>query len=434
MTSGSSLEEAAGTRKSAPVRLGRQFTKFWCASATSASGMGVSLAAAPLLASRLTDDPRLIAGVSMALTMPYALFGIPAGVVVDRVDRRRTMARLDLFRGCLVSLLVLSIAVGMVHLWILYTAFFVIGTCETVYRNAAQTMVPSVVSGERLVLANGRIMSSEMVANQFLGPLLGSALFVLAPAAPFGYNVVTFLVASFLLGRLSLLPGEEPAGSAHQDRPRLLTDMATGLRWMFRHRLLRSLSLTAAAINLVYTGAMAVFVVYAHNVLGLSDLGYGVLVACQAVGAVTASQVSPRLVSRVGNGPTLVCVVAAIGCSNLVLWQVPTIWAVGAALAVASCACVTWNIVAVVLRQTLVPRDLQGRVNSIYRLFAWGALPIGAALAGAVSKSYGTPSVYALGVGVMALVTVCMVFGTRRWFGTPQAHHPVSPPPDDAPA
>ncbi|GAA2198539.1 MFS transporter [Streptomyces bangladeshensis] len=422
MTSDASLSTEPGV-DAAPRSpgLGRQFARLWGASAASAIGEGVSLAAAPLLASTLTDDPRLIAGVSVALTLPYALFGIPAGVLVDRADRRRTMTYIDLFRGCLVTLFVLSVSFGLGNLWALYLCFFLIGTCETFFRNAAQILVPSVVREEHLVTANGRIMSSETVGSQFVGPLIGSSLFVLAPAVPFAVNAATFFTSATLLSRLRTLPGEPESTPAVKERPRLLTDMATGLRWLFRHRLLRSLSLTAGAINVVYTGALAVLVVHAHRTLGLSDFGYGVLVACQAVGAVTAARLSAPLVARIGKGWALVCVVTAIGCSNLVIWLVPSAWAVGLALALGACATVTWNVVTVVLRQTLVPKDLQGRVNSIYRLFAWGALPIGAALAGVVSKSQGTPAVYALGVGVMALVALRLAFGVRKQFDTVQA-------------
>ncbi|MFF7371126.1 MFS transporter [Streptomyces tricolor] len=422
MTSDASLSTEPGV-DAAPRSpgLGRQFARLWGASAASAIGEGVSLAAAPLLASTLTDDPRLIAGVSVALTLPYALFGIPAGVLVDRADRRRTMTYIDLFRGCLVTLFVLSVALGLGNLWALYLCFFLIGTCETFFRNAAQILVPSVVREEHLVTANGRIMSSETVGSQFVGPLIGSSLFVLAPAVPFAVNAATFFTSATLLSRLRTLPGEPESAPAAKERPRLLTDMATGLRWLFRHRLLRSLSLTAGAINVVYTGALAVLVVHAHRTLGLSDFGYGVLVACQAVGAVTAARLSAPLVARIGKGWALVCVVTAIGCSNLVIWLVPSAWAVGLALALGACATVTWNVVTVVLRQTLVPKDLQGRVNSIYRLFAWGALPVGAALAGVVSKSQGTPAVYALGVGVMALVALRLAFGVRKRFDTVQA-------------
>lgn len=144
------------------------------------------------------------------------------------------------------------------------------------------------------------------------------------------------------------------------------------------------------------------------------------LVACQAVGAISAVKLAPPLVGRMGNGQALVSVVAAIGCSNLIIWLVRTAWAVGFALALGACATMTWNIVTVVLRQTLVPKELQGRVNSSYRLFAWGALPIGAGLAGVISKRHGTPAVYALGVGYMAVVAVHLTFGAESGSPTPE--------------
>ncbi|MFG2222712.1 MFS transporter [Streptomyces sp. NPDC048644] len=418
--SGGVSASGATVGAAASRRLGREFGKLWTASSTSAIGDGISLTAAPLIASTLTDDPRLIAGVTMALTLPYALFGIPAGVLADRVDLRRSMARIDFFRGAMVLVFALSVAFDWASLGVMYGCFFLIGTCETFFRNASQILVPSVVAEEQLVDANGRLLGAQTAANQFVGPLVGSALFVLAPAVPFGLDAVTFFVSAVLLTRLRTTTPHDHVTPAK--RPGLLADMTTGARWLMRHRLLRNLSLTAGAINLVYTGSLAVLVVYAHKVLGLGDLGYGVLLACQAIGAVAAAKLSPLLVRRIGGEWTLVCVVATMAVGDAVIWQTSTVWVVGCALALGACASITWDVVVVVLRQTVIPKPLQGRVNSIYRLFAWGAMPVGAGLAGVVSKGLGATAVYGLGAAVMAVVAVRLVLGARRhWFADAQA-------------
>lgn len=402
-------------------RLGTGFGKLWTASTTSAIGDGVSLTAAPLMASTLTGDPRLIAGVTMALTLPYAIFGIPAGVLVDRVDLRRAMARTDFFRGAAVTAFAVFVALGRSDLLALYLCFFLIGTCETFFRNASQVLVPSVVTGELLVEANGRLLGAQTASNQFVGPLLGSALFALTPAVPFATDAATFFVSATLLTSLRLnrpaattapapAAGEaEPAKSG----PGLLADMATGARWLVRHPVLRTLALTAGAINLVVTGGMAVLVVHAHTILRLGDVGYGVLMACQAVGAVVAARVSPLLTRWTGPERALVCVAGAIGLSELTIWLLPSAWAAGAGLALIACAGVTWDVVVVVLRQTLIPRHLQGRVNSVYRLLAWGAMPVGAGLAGLLSKAEGTPRVFAAGAVLMSLIALRLLLAAR---------------------
>ncbi|MEV7214540.1 MFS transporter [Kitasatospora cineracea] len=419
-TTGADAEAAAGVdgtaRKEQRPRLGGEFGKLWTAATASAIGDGMSLTAAPLLAGRLTDDPRLIGGVTVALTVPYVLFGLPAGVLADRVDLRRAMVRIDFFRAALVALLACCVLFGRGQLPVLYLCLFLIGSCETFFRNAAQVLLPSVLREEALVDGNGRLMAAQTAGSEFLGPLVGAALFGLGAALPFGLDALTFLVSAVLLSRLRTAPAAPDPAAGAAPRPSLLADMATGARWLWNHRLLRSLAGLAAVVNLVSTGGLAVLVVHAHRVLGLGDFGYGVLLACQAAGAVLAAKVAPELARRAGREWALVATAAMLVLGNALIWLVPSAWAVATALALDACAGVTWNVVVVVLRQTVIPTGLQGRVNSVYRLVAWGAMPVGAALAGTVAASAGTPPVYGLGAAVMAAVGVRMLYGVRtRW-------------------
>jgi len=437
---------AAASSVAGAKRLGRAYRKLWTASTASAIGDGLSLTAAPLLASSLTDDPRLIAGVTTALTLPYVLFGIPAGVLVDRLDLRRSMARIDWFRGVALTTLAVLVAAGRGSLPVLYLCFFLVGTCETFFRNASQIIVPSVAGPELLVTANSRLLAAQTAGNQFVGPLLGAVLFAVGAALPFGVDAVTFFVSATLLTTLRVPSPEqlgtshgpvgssrssgassaagisEPAGSDAGKRPGLLADMATGARWLWRHRMLRSLAAVAATINFVQMGTLAVLVVHTHKVLGLGETGYGVLLACQAAGAVFAMKVSPWLTGRLGGERSLVCVLLTFTVAYTAAWLLPSVWAVGPALALTGCAGVTWDVVVVVLRQTLIPQHLLGRVNSVYRLVAWGAMPVGAAVAGVVAKTAGTVAVFGAGAGVMAVVTVLLALRARGGrFATPEA-------------
>lgn len=407
--------------------LGRQYRRLWTASTASAVGDGMSLTAAPLLASRITADPRLIAAVTTALTLPYVLFGIPAGVLADRSDLRRAMARVDWVRGTALGALCLGVALGRRNLPVLYLCFFLVGTGETFFRNASQIIVPSLAPAARLAAANSRLQAAQITGNTFAGPLLGAALFALSAAAPFGIDSLSFLLSAALLSTLRLSAPARPAAAiaARPDgrRPSLAADMATGTRWLWRHRLLRSLAAMAAVINFVVTGALAVLVVHAHTALRLGDFGYGALLACQAAGAVFAAKAAPLLAHRLGGERTLVCVALAIATGYAAVWFTRSAVVTGAALALGACADVTWNVVVVVLRQTLIPRHLQGRVNSVYRLVAWGAMPAGAAAAGLLAGAAGTPAVFGCGAAVMAAAAIRLALGARaHWFDGAEVH------------
>lgn len=406
------------------LHLGRDFPRLWWAAAVSSIGDGVTIAAAPLLAARLTDDPRLISAASVAFTAPFVLFGIPAGLLVDRLDIRVTMVRVDIVRATLLAILALGILGGWGGLPLLYVCMFLLGVGEVVCRNAAQVLVPFITPASGLATANARVMAAQEAGTGFIGPLLGALLFGVAVALPFGLDAATFLCSAVLVSRIR----RNRPTDARPDTAGVLSEMLAGARWLWRHHLLRSLALLSCMINMAGNAMLAVLVVHSERVLHLSPFGYGVMLACQAVGAVLASRFAPVLTHRLGREMALVATAALIATSEAVLATVPSAYAVGAALALFACGTVTWNVVVVVLRQTLVPRHLLGRANSVYRLVAWGGLPIGAAAGGIVAAEAGTPTVFGVGAAVMAVVAVALVVGARsRWItraeqGTTQLH------------
>jgi MFS family permease len=425
-TDASASNPAAGTGatadadQAAKLTFGRDFAKLWTSSTSSAIGDGVALAAAPLMASTLTSNPQLIAGVTTALTLPYAILGLPVGVLVDRLDRRRTMAIIDFIRGCILLAFTLIVAVGKARLAALYGCFFLVGAFDTFFRNATQAVTPFVVPRSLLATANARLGAAETVAVSFLGPLCGAAMFVLATSLPFGVDAASFFVSSLMLSRLRLRtpqPGRAPAAPGEKPQPilgGLMKDIGIGIKWLWHHSLLLNLNVISGLANLVLSGALAVLVVYTHRVLGLGALGYGVLLACEAVGAVAAARYSLSLIDRIGREWTLVVVGLIQLAAFLALWLLRWDWSAGLAMVVSGYGTVTFNVVVLALRQTLIPTELQGRVNSMYRLVAWGSIPIGATLAGLIADTLGPPRVYALGSIVILLFTIRLIVGARR--------------------
>ena len=396
--------------------LDRDFSRLWTSSGISAVGDGMTLTAAPLLASHLTDDARLIGGVAAVMTIPFVLFGIPAGWLVDRVDLRVAMIWVDAVRAAVMVVLTVGVLTDRGGLLLLYACMFLVGAGETFFRNASQALVPVIVAGSGLTTANARIVSTQEAGSSFFGPLAGAALFGFGMALPFGVDAASFLCSAILLSRLSAgrTAAARAAATGAAPRAGVRSEMLAGIRWLWGHRLLRTLSLLGCAVNMVATASLAVLVVHAQDVLGLGSFGYGVLLACQAAGAVAAGRLAAVLTDRFGREGALVAAASMIVVAEALIATVASPYAAGLALALFACATVVWTVSTVVLRQTLVPPHLLGRVNSVSRLIAWGGLPVGAAVGGVVAEVYGTPAVYAIGAAGMAVIALGLLYGARR--------------------
>lgn len=364
-----------------------QYWKVWTASAFSNLSDGVYLVAAPLLAASLTRDPVLVAGVSFAFGLPWLIFPLVSGALVDRLDRRVILGVGNVCRAALVGTLGLFVVFGWASLPLLYVVFFLLGTIETMYDNAAQAIIPAVAGRENLEKANGRLYAVELVNNQFVGPPLGGFLFGVAAAVPFLFGAGAFAAASAMV--LSLRGSFRAAKEEGAAPTTLLSEIGEGLRWLYGHRLLRLLAVMLGAQNLVFQGVFAIMVLFAQDRLGLDSFGYGVLLTSLAVGGVLGSFTSERIIGFFGSGRALfVCVV-----SQVVIFAViastngPLL--VGGMLSLGGVMIVVWNVVTVSLRQSIIPENLFGRVNSVYRMLGWGSIPLGALLGGLLARNFG---------------------------------------------
>jgi MFS family permease len=400
----------------ARVRLGANYLRLWGAATVSNLGDGVTVAALPLLAASLTRDPTGVSLVTLALTLPWLLFALVGGALADRLDRRKAMAAVDGIRMVLIGVLGIVILADQQSLWLLVVIAFLLGTAETVFDNASQAILPNVVARDHLELANGRLYAAEIVTNQFAGPPLGAFLFAAAAAAPFLLDAGSFGLAALLVltMRGSFKPVREVAAGA--PRPSIRADIGEGLRWLRRHRLLRTLAMALGVLNLLSSGMFAVLVLYALEVLDLSEQGYGILLVAGGVGALIGSVLARALSTRIGPGSVLTVAMVAIGAAALV----PAIWAnpiaVGVALAVEGGFGVAWNVVTVSMRQAIVPDALLGRVNSAYRLLGWGTMPLGALLGGVLAQVFGLRAPFV----VAGVVPIVMGFALIPWINNHQ--------------
>jgi len=394
-------------------RLSPAYWRLWTASTISNLGDGVFLVALPLLASRLTRSELAISFIGVAAALPWLLFSLPIGAVVDRIDHRLLMVRADAFRAATVGALAIAVATDHARMWMLWAAAACLGVAEVFFDNASQAMVPSIVPTEVLEKANGRRFASEIAANSFIGTPLGSILFVAAMWLPFGFDAGSFAIAAALV--LTLHTAVAPRPEQPQVRRRMRTDIAEGLRWLSDNIVLRGVAIAAALSVLGMQMTAAIFVLFAQDLLHLSDKWYGALIAIGAVGAVGGGLVAERLIKRYGS--------LAIIYGTVVVWALcmfaegfwPRLWVSVLATVAMAFGTTVWNTVTVSLRQRIVPPHLFGRVNSSYRWMVWGAISVGSALGGIVAHQYGLRAPFFVGAGfaVIALVTLFFAITPR---------------------
>lgn len=374
------------------------FRRLWTASAISSVGDGALLAAGPLLVASKTSDPFPVAAAVFVQQLPWILFSVVAGAYVDRVDRRRLMVATNALRALAVGALAAAVALDVAGLAVIYTCLFLLGCGDSVARNAETAVVPWLVDEQRLSAANARLFGTQTMGAQLAGPPLGAYLFATAVALPFGLDAVSFAAAGLLVAGLRL-GVREPAASRS-----LRTDVAEGLRWLWHHPALRLLALCICAMNVTFTGAMAVYVVYARERLGLGALGYGLLLTVSAFGGLLGTGFVARLERRFGASLLLRVglLIEAATHAGLALTRSP--WVAGAVMAVFGVHALVWSVISLSLRQRVVPDGLLGRVNGVYYLFGVGGSALGALVGGAVAHTFGITAPFWIGAALVALL------------------------------
>ena len=388
--------------------LGPEFKKLWASRTVSNLGDGMTLVAGPLLAASLTRDPFLISGLAFAQRLPWLLFALVSGALVDRLDRKRLMAAVDFFRSAAVGFLGIAVLLDYASLPLMYAVFFMVGTAETLFDTASVSVLPAVVRKEDLAKANGRLYSAQILANNMAGPPLGGLLFASAAALPFLLDAGTFAAAAALAMMLRGSFRARIIGSSEEIRDTTMrSEISEGLSWLWRHRFLRSLAFTIGVMNLTFGAVFAVWVLFAQERLGLGPIGYGLLAASIPVGGVLGGLVAERVSGMLGAGNTLKAELLVEVVTHLVLASTTSIVIAATILALFGVHAIVWGTVSASLRQELIPDSLMGRVNSAYLLFDAGSAALGALLGGLLAGALGlTAPFWFAAVCVAALLVV----------------------------
>jgi MFS family permease len=392
-----------------PRPLGRRYWQLWSSSGLSNVADGVLQVALPLVAITYTTDPAQIAGVVLAGRLPWLLFALQAGAISDRHDRKRVMLVANVGRASILALLAVLVAAETGGIVALYAVAFAIGICETLYDTSAQSIMPQLVDKDQLPRANGRLYAIELTGQSFVGPPLGGVLMAVGAALALGGSSVAWFLAA---GVLFLVRGSyRPAQVSTKS---IRADIAEGLRFLWRQRVIRAMAVLTGVCNLASFAVFAVFVLYAvgpDSAMKLSEPGYGVLLTAGAVGALGGSLVSDRVEKRLGRRLSLV-VMLLLGALELVVPAVTAnAWVIAATMVLAGGGVVVGNVVMVSLRQRVTPTRLLGRVNSAYRLIAWGTMPVGAFLGGLLADAFGLVTLFWI-AGIVSLLPLVLLVRT----------------------
>ncbi|MEC3974116.1 MFS transporter [Amycolatopsis sp. H20-H5] len=388
--------------------LGNAYRRLWTAAGLSSLADGSLKVALPLVAVGFTRSPALIAGLGFAFTLPWLLFALPVGALVDRLDRRRAMLGANIARASLVAVLVLWVLLGTGSIWALYGIAICVGVAETIYDTSAQSIVPQIVRRDRLPRANGRLYAAELMASEFAGPPLAGFLVSAGVALAFAVPVALWVVA--VVGLLLV------RGSFRVERDRrttLRSEIVEGLRFLWHNRLLRIFAMMGGVFNFASSATLTVFVLYAvgpASAMGLSEAAFGVLLTMFAAGSLCGSFVAERVERRLGRARTLAL---SFGCGVLP-FGIPALTAnpilIGAVFFVGGAGIIVSNVVVVSLRQRITPDRLLGRLSSAFRLVSWGTRPLGAAAGGLLAQLFGLRAMFAV-MGVLALAVLAGLRG-----------------------
>lgn len=386
--------------------LGRRFWSLWASFTAANLGDGFTLVAFPLLAVSITDDARLIAFVTMCRFLAFPLLGLPAGVILDRFDRRWLAIAAQTGRGSAIGTVAVFAWTDTATIPILAASAFIVGVGEVITDGGLPAVVRTVVAPNQLELANSRLTASQTIANMFVGPPLAAFLFGLDPALPFLGATLLYAITIALLATLrgSFRPEAEVDDGALRQR------LTRGLSYVWGHPVLRPLALVVAAFSFVGEAGNAIFVVLVTERLGLNEFQFGLLLTVDAVGAIVMSFLMTRLISRTSHGTSMKLSIVLFSVAAILFGATTFIPLIVLAMVFSGASHPAWNVVSVTVRQRLVPDAIFGRMMTAYLVIAWGMQPFGALAGGVIAEELGPEWVYAMSGTVV---------GSLLFFGRP---------------
>ncbi len=365
--------------------LGAPFNRLWSASLASHIADGVLATAAPLLAASLTHDPVLISGLAATVMLPWLLFGIPIGGLIDRLDRRLTLALAGSVRLIAASLISIAIFNQTMTIWWLYLAALVIGTSEVFSDTATQSLMPQTLHKDHIERGNSRMSVAQTVLQSFIGSPLGGAMYAVAIWIPFAFNSAAYAVSAVLLLLVPLhirQAYKRPEADASKAPSGFLADIKEGLKFLVGHKTIWRLVIITTIIGFAFSAATSTMVLYLLKVQHVPVVWFGVLMTVQGLAGVFGGLQAPYWSAKFGRSSTLaLSILASITCTFLTGFT-PEIVSFLLLGMVGNYMISIWNVLLMSNYHELIPNELFGRVHGARRTLVWGMMPIGSLVGG----------------------------------------------------
>ncbi|MBB4667495.1 MFS family permease [Microbacterium marinum] len=371
-----------------PVKpgLGPAFGRLWTAAAFSNLADGLGRTAVPLIATTLTRDPLTISILAALAFVPWFVFAIPAGMLVDRFDRRILMAVANTVRAAAALGLAVLTVTGALDIWWLFAGTLVFGFGETVFDNATNAVIPAVVRDEHLERANGRIQAAQITIDSFIAQPIAGVLFAVSLALPLWVGSVGYLVPIVLAVLLPLSAARPLRTSASKPDAAPRVPASEALRFLWTHRYLRALVLFTSLMGCAFSFAQAPTILYFLDEHDVAPAAIGFVTAGIGLGALAGSLVAAPVVARFGRGGVMWAANLLAALALVAVGIAPEVVTAVVAYAAMAFAISTWNVPWAALRQRLIPPVLFGRTLGVIRMITWGMFPLATVLGGWVAR------------------------------------------------
>lgn len=388
--------------------LGTRFHRVLAAHATSQLGVGLHLAAFPLLVSTLTSDPRIVAALALTASIPGLILALPIGVWVDRAHRGRLMVGSDLFCALVLITLTTFVALGDIRLWMLFVGAAAVGIAELIFGTSTFALLPGLVPQADLMRANSYLSIAGQTGSGVVGPALGGLAYGVGPFLPFAVNSATYLVSSATIGSfVRHADTRAPVDHSPANRATRRGELTAGIRYLGRDRPARTLLILSATSGLFGWMPEATLVLFAREQLRLSPTAFGLLLGVTTLGAVLGGLAAGRLARRVGLFPLLVGTYATYGLLLIPVGLTNNGWIVAGIFFLQGLPLIACDATIRSLQQTLVPAALLGRIGAVNRIVGSAVVPLSLAVGGVLAGVIGYSAVWIVaGLGFVVTLVV----------------------------